>query len=115
LLRRFAARLIGRALLAQSVSLWRFTENHAEKRIDPFDTLLNLGKWVNLSGCANRDDLRKEHEPTVLKVKSALGDYAQDFGDVAAARLEAFARRNGNPRTAPQGGRGAWRDFPSVR
>ena len=68
------------------------TENHAERLIDLLDGLREMERSLRDSQCSDRARLYHEKDRLQNSYQSAIGLYAEDFGENAANRLDAWAR-----------------------
>lgn len=68
------------------------TENHGERLINLLDGLREIGRSLRDSQCSDRARLYHEKERLQNAYQSAIASYAEDFGENAAHRLDAWAR-----------------------
>lgn len=68
------------------------TENHAERLLDLLDGLAEVENFLANSQCSDRSRLYHERDRLVSSYKRAIAMYAEDFGEQAASRLNAYAQ-----------------------
>src|SRR5882724_3277408 len=68
------------------------TENHTERLIGFLDGLQEVNALLNNSQCSDRARLFHEKDRLLSGYQGALAMYAEDFGQNAANRLDAWAR-----------------------
>ena len=68
------------------------TENHAERLINLLNGLAEVEGFLRNSQCSDRARLYHEKDRLQSGYQSAIAAYAEDFGEFAANRLDAWAR-----------------------
>jgi hypothetical protein len=68
------------------------TENHTERLIGFLDGLQEVNAHLNNTQCSDRARLYHEKDRLLSAYQGALAMYAEDFGQNAANRLDAWAR-----------------------
>jgi hypothetical protein len=68
------------------------TENHAERLINLLEGLARVQGFLANSQCSDRARLYHEKDRLQSGYQSAIALYAEDFGEHAALRLDAYAR-----------------------
>ena len=68
------------------------TEDHAERLIDLLEGLAEVEGFLRNSQCSDRARLYHEKDRLLGAYQGAIAMYAEDFGEHAANRLDAFAR-----------------------
>ena len=68
------------------------TENQAERLIDLLEGLAEVEGFLRNSQCSDRARLYHEKDRLLSAYQSAVAVYAEDFGEHAAQRLDAYAR-----------------------
>jgi len=68
------------------------TENHAERLINLLEGLAEVQGFLANSQCSDRARLYHEKDRLQSAFQSAIAVYAEDFGQHAAQRLDAYAR-----------------------
>jgi hypothetical protein len=68
------------------------TENHTERLIGFLDGLQEVNAHLNNTQCSDRARLYHEKDRLLSAYQGALAMYAEDFGQNAAKRLDAWAR-----------------------
>jgi len=68
------------------------TENHVERLIDLLGGIAEVEGFLRDSQCSDRSRLYHEKDRLQCAYHSAIAMYAEDFGDHASQRLDAYAR-----------------------
>lgn len=74
------------------------TENHAERLINLLEGLSEVEGFLANSQCSDRARLYHEKDRLLSAYQGAMAMYAEDFGEHAANRLDAYARHQCNRR-----------------
>jgi len=86
----------GKLLKPSAAEVRAITDRHAEKILELLDGIRELDRTLSAPVCIDRARVEAEVERLKKEMTAAVEKYAASFGEEAAHRLEAYARRQQN-------------------